>query len=374
MKIEAVREDVLEALQKVQSAVPLKSALPILSSLMMEAKGGAVTMFATDLDMGIAVPLKASVKEEGAITVPARRFMDIVKEMPASGSLRISEKKDGIVAVACSKILFRIRCEPKENFPTIPKFKIEGAVTISQESFKGMISMTEFAMSDDEARYVLNGELLVIGGKSVTMAATDGRRLAVMKKKTAGGAEKKVILQAKAVRELGKMLGDEGDVSISFGDNQVRFDFGGASLVSRLIEGDFPDYESVIPDEMKEKATVGREALLAAMRRAAVLASIDSAAVSVVVSKGRMEVFKSEPNIGEVREDIKVGYDGAKITVGFNPRYIIDGLKCMNAESVGLEIGGEDKPCVMCRDTEYVYVILPMQIAQEPAKATAAKE
>ena len=373
MKIKAVREDVLGAIQKVQGAVMLKPGLSILSSLMMEAKGGAVTIFATDLDMGIAVSLKADIKEDGMVVVPAKRFMDIVKEMPVSGNLCISEKKDTL-AVICGKILFRIRCEPKENFPAMPKFKSEGKVTIPQESLKEMISMTKFAISNDETRYVLNGALMVISGKSMTIVTTDGRRLAVVKKKIVGGAERKIILQAKVVHELGKMLGDGEDVSMSFGDNQVRFDFGGTSFVSRLIEGELPDYKSVIPDEMKEKATVVREALLAAMRRAAVLASVDSTAVSVTVSKGKMEVFKSEPNIGEVKEDIKAGYNGAKISVGFNPRYIIDGLMCMDAESIGLEIGGEDKPCVIRQDDKYVYVVLPMQIAHKSTPTDTVKE
>lgn len=363
MKIEAVREDVLEALQKVQGAVPLKPELSILSSLVMEAKGGVATMFATDLNMGVVVPLKADVKEAGSLAIPAKRLADIVKEMPISGNLRVSEKKGDVVAVACGKILFKIRCEPRENFPALPEFKTGGAVTVPQESLRKMISMTEFAMSDDEARYVLNGVLLAVGEKHMTMVATDGRRLAVAKKKVAGTAERRIVLPAKAVRELGKMLGDEGDASMSFGDNQVRFTFGRASLISGLVEGEFPGYKVVIPDEKKEKVKVDRMALLAAMKRAAVLGGADSTAVRVAVSKGRMAVSKSEPGVGEVSEDVKADYDGPEITVGFNPRYIIDGLKCMDVGSVELEINGADKPCAVRQGAGYVYVVLPMQIA-----------
>lgn len=363
MKFDTTKDVLIKGIQDVQNAINPKTTLPILSNILMEAGKDNLALTATDLDIGITSNIQVKPGTEGAITIPAKKFFDIIKELP-DGDVSVSVKKNNLVHIECPSCLFKIMGLPKDEFPQLPDFKDKDSIVLQRARLKKMIAMTSFAISRDESRYVLNGVLFIIKPSYIRMVATDGRRLAMVEEKTQAPKtqERKVIIPAKTIAELGKLLGDEGEVKICFGNNQALFDMGGTKVVSRLIEGEFPNYEQVIPKEVKDKIGISRTAFLAATKRAALFTNQDSLAVKMELSKDKMVISKSAAYIGEAREEIVVDYKGKDVSIGFNPDYLIDVLKNMGEEIVNFEIADSEKPGVIRVGNEYVYVVLPMQL------------
>ncbi len=363
MKFDTNKNILIKGIQEVQNAINPKTTLPILSNILIEALKESLSLTATDLDIGIisTIPVKPAV--EGAITVPARKFIDIIKELP-DGEVSISVKKNNAVHIECPSCVFKIMGLPKDEFPQLPDFKDRDSITMQRGRLKKMLTMTSFAISRDETRYVLNGVLFVIKPSYIRIIATDGRRLAMVEEKTQlpKTQERKVIIPAKTINELNKLLGEEGDVKISFGNNQISFDMAPTKVVSRLIEGEFPNYEQVIPKEVKDVLNIERAKFLAATKRAALFTNPDSLAVKIELTKDKMVLSKSTPYIGEAREEVLVDYKGKDLTIGFNPDYLIDVLKNINEETVNFEVADPEKPGVIRIGSEYVYVVLPMQL------------
>lgn len=364
MKFSTTKDVLLKGIQSVQTGINIKSSLPILSNILIEAKADSVILTTTDLDIGIVstIPIKPSI--EGSITIPAKKFSDIIKELPDGEVITLSVKKNNMVNIECEKNTFKIMGLPKEEFPQLPEFKDKDVMVLQQSKLKTMIRLTAFAVSSDETRYVLNGILVVIKPAFLRFVATDGRRLAMVENKMQlpKTLERKLIVPTKAVNELDKVLGDEGDVRVFLGDNQIFFDAGATRLVSRLIEGDFPDYEKVIPKEIKEKVVVKRDSFLSAVKRAALFTNPDSMAVKVELNKDKIAISKSTPYLGEAHVEVDADYKGKDLSVGFNPDYLIDLLKNIKEETVSFELADAEKPgAVRIRD-EYVYVVLPMQL------------
>jgi len=226
-----------------------------------------------------------------------------------------------------------------------------------------MINMTYFSMSHDDTRYVLNGSLFLFKGKKLTIVATDGKRLSLVKKDIEkDGLNKSIIVPSKTIYELNRILEDEGDIKIVFSENQVKFDLKNITVISRLIEGDFPNYEQVVPKEPQEKIMIQRSQFLDGIKRAALLTTQDSQSVKFEILKNKIVVSKSSPNIGEVREEMDTLYKGQEITVGFNPNYIMDVLKVIPQDEIALEIFGSDKPAVIRIEDWFLYLALPMQL------------
>ncbi|MBN1353994.1 MAG: DNA polymerase III subunit beta [Candidatus Omnitrophica bacterium] len=364
MKFKTSKEDLLKTIQKVQNAISPKTTLPILANILFEAEKNVMKITATDLDIGISSKIPIKTDMEGAITLPAKKFIDIIKELPESGDILFTAKKNNVITIECDNIIFKIVGLPKDEFPKPPDFQNKNTTLLPQKLLKNMITMTLFAVSRDETRYILNGILCIIKDKNIKIVATDGRRLAVVEKELPKETviNKKVIIPTKTAQELGRLLLDEGDVKISFDENQILFDLENTLIISRLIEGEFPNYEQVIPKEVKEKVLVKNDAFLAATKRASIFTNQDSMAIKLDISKDRMSVSKNTPYIGEVKEDLSVSYKGKSISIGFNPTYIIDALKNIDTEQIGLELSDNDKPGVIRVGNEYVYVVLPMQV------------
>jgi len=362
MKIKILKQNFLKNIQHVQNIISSKNSLPILSNILIEAEKNKVTLTSTDLDIGISSVLETEVEEEGSITIPAKRFNDIVKELPDE-DISISTMKNNSMVIKCSKCFFKIIGLPKEEFPKLPEFKDEPSVMIKQSVLKNMINMTRFSMSHDETRYVLNGTLFLFKGKKLTMVTTDGKRLSFVRKDTEkDGLSKSIIVPSKTIDELNRILGEEGDVKIIFSENQVKFDLKNITIISRLIEGDFPNYEQVVPKEPQDKIIIQRGQLLDGVKRAALLTTQDSQAVKFEILKNKIVVSKSSPNIGEVREELDTVYKGHEITVGFNPNYIMDVLKVIPQDEIALEVFGADKPAVIRVEDWLLYLALPMQL------------
>lgn len=362
MKIKLEKDQIVSGIQVVQNIVSTKATLPILSNMLLETRGNKVNLNTTDLDIGISCEIPVETLEEGAITIPAKRFSDIVRELP-SGEIVISTKKNNQVDIEGNKCRFKLNGLPKEEFPKFPEFKDKEVIKISQAAFKEMIRLTSFAVSHEESRYVLNGILLEIAEDTIRMVATDGRRLAKIEKKMDSVVKKEVgvIVPIKAIQEIFRNLTDEGNISFITGTNQVLFDVNGTLIATRIIEGEFPNYSQVIPKPISPRIKVNTASFLSAIRRANLLSTPDFQAIKFEVFTDKLVISKTTPDVGESREEIAAEYGGKEMIVGFNPQYLIDMLKNVTAESIELELNGSDKAGVI-RLGEYLYLVLPMRI------------
>jgi DNA polymerase-3 subunit beta len=362
MKIKITKEGLLNGIQTVQNVVSSKATLPILSNMLIESRAGKMKFNATDLDVGISCEIPVETMEEGAITIPAKRFSDIARELP-EGDVFITVKKNNQVDIEGNKCRFKLIGLPKEEFPKFPEFKDREAVKIDQGVFKEMLRMTSFAVSHEESRYVLNGVLLEIEEDRIRLVATDGRRLAKMEKKTIAPLKKEmaVIIPIKAVQEIYRHLKDEGTLSFVGGTNQVLFDIDGILIATRIIEGEFPNYNQVVPKQANQLIKVNTQGFLSAIRRANLLTTPDFQAVQFEVFPDKIVVSKTTPDVGESREEVPIEYGGKELVVGFNPQFFIDVLKNIDKETISLELLGPDKAGIL-RMEEYLYLALPMRI------------
>ena len=363
MKLTAEKNVLLSGIQIVQNVITSKSALPILSNILIETQQDKLKFTATDLDVGISCVIPVEIQEQGAITVPAKRFSDIIKELPAE-KVTIVTKKNNLVTIDAESCQFKIMGLAREEFPKLPEFKDKEVIRIEQVELKEMLDLTSFAVSTDEARYIFNGTLFKIEKQILTLVATDGKRLALVEKKINPEADKNIsiIVPIKTIHELSRNLKEEGSVSIILGNNQALFDLGGIVIISRLIEGEFPDYRQVIPAVSNEKMRINREQFLLAVKRAALLSTPDYQAVKMELFKNKVVISKATPDVGESHEEINVEYAGRELVIGFNPYYLIDVLKNLSGSSVEFEVTDSEKPGAI-RTNGYIYVVLPMRLS-----------
>jgi len=363
MRISINKEPLLAAIQSVIGVITTKNTLPILSNILIETSKTDVKLTATDLDIGMVVTTPADIVEEGSITIPAKRLIDIVKELPEK-QVEVYTKKNNTVVIESEGILFKILGIPKDEFPKLPTLEKEEELVLKQCNLKRMIEMTSFAMSHDETRYVLNGICLVISKKFIRMVATDGRRLTIVTEQNETGfkEEKTAIIPTKTIQELTRSLEGDENVQIGFSKNQAMFQLGELFIISRLIEGEFPNYEQAIPKKSDNKVKVKKEELVAAVKRANLLTTPESQAIKLQLAKNKLVVSKTTPEIGEAREDLAAEYSGEDLLIGFNPAYLLDVLKCIKEEDVAIELTGPEKPAVIRIKDSYIYIVLPMQI------------
>ncbi len=362
MKVQIEKDILLEGIQKVQNIITTKSTLPILSNILLETQQNNLKLTATDLDIGISCVIPLEAQEQGIITVPAKRFSDIIKELPTK-TVNITTKKNNLIIIETESCQFKIMGLAPEDFPKLPEFKDVEVINLEQATLKEILNLTSFAVSLDETRYILNGILFKIHQNNLTLVATDGKRLAVVERALKQNIDKdiQIIIPLKAIQELNRNLQEEGELSLLLGQNQALFDLKGVVIISRLIEGEFPDYQQVIPPVSENKIRIPREQFLWAVRRAALLSTPDYQAVKLETFKNKLVVSKSTPDIGESREELSVEYKGKEMAIGFNPAYLIDVLKNLKEESIEFEITDSEKPGVI-RINGYIYIVLPMRL------------
>ena len=302
MKFSATKEKLLEGLQQVQNVVSTRTTLPILSNVLLQAKGSEVHLTTTDLDVGVRGAFEASVEKEGATTLPARRLFTIIRELPSS---EVSIEVDGknAASIRSGQSFFKILGLPEEEFPPLPKFENAKNVTIPQKALRDGLRKTSYAISTDETRYVLNGLLFSFKENKLTLVATDGRRLAMVdiELEFPKSHEADIIVPTKAVTELGRLLTEDGEVKVSVGSGQIAFELNNTLLVSKLIEGNYPNYKQVIPTETKERVTLERETFLNSLRRVSLLASDKSNSIKLNFSKNNIDITANTPEVGEAK-------------------------------------------------------------------------
>jgi len=362
MKIKVLKEDLMKSINIIQNAVDVRSTLPILSNILIETDGKGLRLTTTDLNLGISCVFPAEVVDNGAVAVPAKRFGDIIKEL-SEQEINITAKKNNLVTVETKNCQFKLMGLPKEEFPKLPEFKDKEVIKLSEEGLKKLLNLVVFAASSDETRYILNGVLFKINKDQLSLVATDGRRLAMASKKLSQPISQSVsiIIPIKTIHELIRNLNDGEELSLILNQNQAMFVLGKVIIISRLLEGEFPDYQAVVPPASENKIKVSREQFLQAVRRAAILSTPDFQAVKLEVFKNRIVVSKSTPDVGESREEVAAEYSGKELVVGFNPAYLIDALKNLEDDTISLEVTEADKPAVLRKDN-YLYIVLPMRL------------
>lgn len=374
MKINCFQGDLIRGIQTVGSAVAGRATLPILTNILLEAKKGKIELSATDLEIGIKCSVPAQVKKEGAITIPAKRFSDIVRELP-EGPVEM-EAEDSQMKISSSGIFFKVLGLPAEEFPTLSEVESENRFSLDSQLLRGMVQKTIFANSRDETRYILNGSYLEMETDRIIMTATDGHRLATVSHRIEKGLKKKIgaIIPTKALNELNRLLEEPKEVEAAIGENQISFSLdlpaeasaqaGGIILSSKLIEGQFPDYKQLIPKKSTKKLSINREKLLKGVRRAALLADARTGAVELLAYSNKLIIRSQTPQVGEAREEMDIDYSGEEIRTAYSARYILDILKNISSEEVSLELNEPLSPGVIrpVSEEDYLCVIMPMRI------------
>jgi DNA polymerase-3 subunit beta len=369
MNLTINKDQIIIGLQAVQNVVSTRTTLPILSNVLMRAEGDRVEFTATDLDVTVACKVEAKVKKGGSTTVPVKKLFGIVREL-GGNEIEIETDDKNVASVRCNASFYKINGLGADEFPPLPKFKDDKKVSLSQETVKAMMRKTSFAVSTDESRYVLNGIFISLKDHKMTMVATDGRRLALVDEEVeiAEKSSGEFIVPAKAVTELNRLLQDKGDVEIKFGENQASFalkdDKGFSVLViTKLIEGNYPNYRQVIPAEVKERVPLSREEFLQALRRAEIMTSEKANSVKLTFGKNNLAITANSPEVGEARETLAVNYKGKEIAIAFNPRYLIDPLNSLTEDEVFFELIDELSPGVLKINGPFLYVVMPMRLS-----------
>lgn len=367
MRITIEQPQLLKSLQLIEHAVNDRSALPILANVLLETKERELVLTATDLDVGIRYQLPLTTQPDaGAVTLPARRLTTIVRELPEE-PITLEAKQNHTTILSCGTSRFRIPGLPPEDFPILPPTHQPSAFSIPQPLVKTLITQTAFAMSMEETRFVLNGTLLKTKERTLTLVATDGRRLAVATTQTNQGhtPELSLVIPAKTIRELGRLLQGDADDPVAMTllkDNQFLFQSGAVTIITRLIEGQFPQYESVIPAPSDTTLTCSRQLLVNAVRRASLMTTATSQAVVFELTRDRLVVSKESAELGSAREELPAAYRGEPMSVAFNPEFWLDALKVLELDDVTIELTSPEKPAVI-RLPELLYIVLPMKLA-----------
>ena len=364
MKFSVSTEKLLTGLQTVQNVVSTRTTLPILSNVLLQAENGQLRLTTTDLDVGVRGAVDASIERPGSTTLPARRLATIVRELPAA-EIQVEVDSKNVASIRCGQSFFKILGLPEEEFPPLPKFEDAKTFTISQQALRDALKKTAYAISTDETRYVLNGILFSFKENKLTLVATDGRRLALvdLEIEIPRSDELELIVPAKCVTELGRLLSDSGDIKMSVGENQVAFQIGETLLISKLIEGNYPNYRQVIPGEAKERVTFERETFLNAVHRVSLLSSDKSNSVKLVFAKNNIEIAANTPDVGEARETLAVAYKGREFSIAFNPEFLMAPLRALSNDEVYLDLIDEMSPGVIKIQSPFLYVLMPMRIS-----------
>lgn len=365
MEFQIDRDRFLYGVGLVSSVTAQKNnTLPILGNLLIEARpGNEIELVGTDLELGVSTFVPVEQLTEGSVTIPAKKTYEILRELPP-GPVEVTVTKSNAVNIKGGKAFFKIMGLGKEDFPRLPEANPEEVVEIDPIIFKECLALTSFAISRDETRYVLNGVYIQLKGEEIKFVATDGRRLAFIRRKIANphGKVFEMIIPSKATQELLKILDPEGVLRITPTKNQAIFQFGKTTLTTRLIEGHFPNYEQVIPKTEKTTSRVAREEFLQAIRRAALLTSSESQTVKFDFLKDKVLISSRTPNLGEAREEITADVSGEEVAIGFNPHYLVDVLKSLDTDTISLSLSEPDKPGLLRGKEDYLYVIMPMQL------------
>lgn len=366
MHIKVTRETLLPALQAVANVVERRQTLPILSNVLLSAEDGRLNLLGTDMEVEVSVNCEASVVKEGMTTLPARKLLDICRSLPPEAGIQM-ETGAAKVKVQSGRSRFMLATLPPAEFPSVGSLDTVSEFQMEAAHLRDLIASTQFAMAHQDVRYYLNGLLLELSPGGVRAVATDGHRLAVCDREvvTPVDALQQIIVPRKGVTELVRMLAHiEGEVTLGVGHNHLRVKAVGQSIITKLIDGKFPDYERVIPKEGEKMVTADREALRATLSRTSILSNEKFRGVRLSLTQGLLKAAAHNPEQEEAEEDIEVDYVGDDLEIGFNVSYLLDVLGVLKTQSVRLELSDANSSCVLYapEDARARYVVMPMRL------------
>ncbi len=363
MKLTVNRDALLSALTQVQSVVGARTAIPVLSNVLIQAEKGRIVFSTTDLEVSMRTTVPAEVARAGATTLPAKRLFSVIRELP-SRDVEIEVDNKHSASIRCGTAFFKIMGLPDADFPNIPEPADDASYTLEQATLRRMLKSVQYASSVDETRYVLNGVLFSFSDGKLSLVATDGRRLALCDQDVEfpAGAETDFVVPTKTVGELVRNLAGDEPLRITKAGNQAAFDMGELRIISKLIDGVFPNYRQVIPAACEERVAMERESLLTAVRRVALVTSEQSNSIKLTFGENNLDIFSVTPDIGEAREQMPIKYTGKEMTIAYNPEFLMAPLRVLDSDEVFLELTDELSPGVMKADMSFLYVIMPMRM------------
>ena len=374
MKFKINQDHFSNGLQQVLNVVASRSTMPILSNVLIEAEEEHISLTTTNLDLGIRCRIKADISETGSITLPVRKLATIVKELPVN-EVFLETNKSNQAKITSGGSLFKIMGIGSEEFPPLPTFENRKVFELAQDEIVNMLKSVSYAQSTDENRYILNGVYFNFADEKLTLVATDGRRLGLtgleleVSEENAGS----LILPAKTVAELERLMGKGEKVNIAFNDRQAAFEIGldeaGDSglvdhlyLVSKIVEGNYPNYRQVIPKETEHRVKIERELMLECVHRAALVTSDKSNSIKIKISKNLLEISGQSTEYGESHESMAIAYDGPEVQVAFNPQFLMEPLKALTKDEVFFEFKDELSPGLFKTLDNFICVIMPLRL------------
>ena len=363
MKAIISRPDLAALIGKIQSVVSNKPAIPILANILVEAYNGQLTVSTTDLTVSMRAQMEANIIEEGAITLPARRFFQLIRELTVP-EIELTASSDEIAYIQAGTSQFRLHGINKSEFPALPDLTHAEHFTISSEAFKEMLSKSVFAAAREDSRHVLNGVLMKVENSNATFIGTDGKRLAKVNTSVELGSEHKhdYLIPLKAVEEIVKTIDNDEPVKISLTPDKVGIESNSTLLITKLLSGEYPDIERVIPKESEFTLTLHREELMALLKQVALFTTDKSHSVHFILSPGELTLTANSSEIGEGKVSMPVDYSGETFEIAFNPFFFHDILRHSNDETVSFAITNPHNPGLITDSTSANYVIMPMRL------------
>ena len=366
MKIIAKREAILGPLQAVIGVVERRQTMPILANVLLAAKGGRLSVTATDLEVELVASSEVDVQRAGEVTVPGRKLLDICRGLPDGVEITLTQEGERMV-VRAKKSRYTLSTLPATEFPTVEEINAQQTLKLAQKDFKKLLDKTHFSMAQQDVRYYLNGMLLETSAKVLRSVATDGHRLALCEVELAEGAKagQQVIVPRKGVLELQRILGSEDQpMEVAIGSNHVRVQIGDIRFTSKLIDGRFPEYSRVIPNNPPMVVTASRDELRQALQRAAILSNEKYRGIRFAAKTGQLTIQSHNPEQEEAEEQLEVAYDGIELDIGFNVNYLLDALAAIDGAEVEVGLSDGNSSCLIRSGTDAGtrYVVMPMRL------------
>ena len=362
MKINVSKMDLINGLKKVSSATGTKSTIAVLSNILVTAKNGVLTLKGADTDLSIKTDITAEIEVEGVTTIPAKKFNEIVAKLP-EGNISISSDENFQCSINAAKCSFKIIGMNPNEFPD-EKFSEENRViTLSRDLVVSSLRKISYAASDDNARPVLNGVLFSIREGVLTTVATDGRRMALVEKVIDGdeSLDGDTVIPMKAVNELIKSLGGEGDVKIYFSENKTVFVTDKTVFSTHLVDGNYPNFRFVIPQAFNFSATIPRTDFIAALERVSLVLSESNLSIKVFFDKKSGLLQSSSTEVGKAEDTVQIDFNGEPMEITFNPKFLIGPLKNLDCDNLIIQINDAGSPVALSGDEGFLYVIMPMR-------------
>ena len=366
MKITSSRESFLRPLQAIIGVVERRQTMPILANVLLQVKDGRLSITASDLEVELVAEADVDeVDAPGEITVPARKFLDICRNLPKESTLRLHLDGDRII-LKSGRSRFLLATLPATDYPVIDDINANQEITVGQAEFRRLLDKTHFSMAQQDVRYYLNGLYVEIDNESVRAVATDGHRLALSEMEISNpvNASQQFIVPRKGVLELQKLLGDGGEVRLSIGTNHLRVHVGNIRFTSKLIDGRFPDYGRVIPKPEGNLLMTGRDYLRSALQRASILSNEKYRGVRLDLSAKSLRIQANNPEHEEAQDELEVDYNGTDMEIGFNVNYLIEALSAVDTDDVEVGFIDSNSSCVVkCPgETDSKFVVMPMRL------------